>query len=241
MNKEQLSMVKVLDKIKLYEKTGKVVSTNFLDPAEQMEVQNLVNKVPNYFSGGYLEAERKILVIGSEDESIIEDFLQVITLEANRFLSHREVLGSILGLGLKREMIGDILIKENCADVIVQKEMAPYIFQNLNQVGREKVKVSYQTFADLLPIEIKAKEIKTTVASLRVDAIISSGIGVSREVSSKLIQNQRVKWNHKLLENPSKKMNLGDILSIRGYGRIELLSILGETKKDRIRVILKKY
>lgn len=241
MNKEQLSMAKVLDKIKIYEKTGEMVSTNFLDPAEQIEVQNLINKVPNYFTGGYSEAERKILVIGTEEESSIQEFLQVISLEANQNLHHREVLGSILGLGLKREVIGDILIKENRADIIVKKEMASYIFQNLNQVGREKVKISYQTFDNLLPIEMKAKEIKTTVASLRVDAIISSGIGVSREISSKLIQNQRVKWNHKLIENPSKKINLGDILSIRGYGRIELFSILGETRKDRIRVILKKY
>lgn len=241
MKKEQLSMVKVLDKKKAYEKTGKIVNTSFLDPAEQLEVQNLISKVPNCFTGGYLEAERKILVIGTEGEAIAEEFLQVIMLEANHSLYHREILGSILGLGVKREVIGDILIKENRADIIVLKEMASYISQNLHKVGKESVKVSDSTFANLLPIEIKSKEIKTTVASLRVDAIVSSAIGVSREISSKLIQNQKVKWNHKLLENPSKKMSLGDILSIRGYGRVELVSILGETKKDRVRVILKRY
>lgn len=241
MKREKLSMMKVLDKIKIYEKTEKMVSTNFLDPAEQMEVQNLLSKVPNHFFGGYEEAERKILVIGSGEEAKLQSFLQVITIEAKHNLSHREVLGTILGLGLKREFIGDILVKENRADVIVQKDIADYIFQNMNKVGKEKVKVSYQTFENLLQIEIKAKEIKTTVASLRVDAIISSGIGLSREVSSRLVQNQRVKWNHKLLENPSKKMNVGDILSIRGYGRIELASILGETRKDRVRVVLKRY
>lgn len=242
MKKEQLPLIKVLDKIKIFEKKQEITHTNFLDPAEQIEIQNVIRKVPHTLVGGYIEAERKVLVIGLvEEETKPYDFLKVIRIEANKNLSHRDILGSLLGLGIKREMIGDILINANLADIIVLKEISSYVLQNLNKIGKEKVKAYEHKLEELLQIENTKKEIKTTVASLRVDAIVSCGIGVSREISSKLIQTQKVKLNHKLLENASKKISEGDILSIRGYGRLELVSILGETRKDRIRIILKRY
>lgn len=241
MKKEQFVVAKIVDKIRLYEKTGKLVSTQFLDPSEILEVENLISKLPNCCFGGFENAERKIILLGSEEIEEAKEKIQIITIESNQKLSHREVLGSLLGLGIKREVLGDILLKENRADVFVLDEIAKYILQNLERIGREKVKVSLNTYDNLLELENQGKEIKTTVASLRADAIISSGIGVSREVSSKLIQNQKVKLNYKLLENSSKKINVGDKISIRGYGRIELQDILGETRKDRIRVVLKKY
>ena len=242
MKKEQLPLIKVLDKIKIFEKKQEITHTNFLDPAEQIEIQNVIRKVPHTLVGGYIEAERKVLVIGSaEEETKPYDFLKVIRIEANKNLSHRDILGSLLGLGIKREMIGDILINANLADIIVLKEISSYVLQNLNKIGKEKVKAYEHKLEELLQVKKKKKEIKTTVASLRVDAIVSCGIGVSREISSKLIQTQKVKLNHKLLENASKKISEGDILSIRGYGRLELVSILGETRKDRVRIILKRY
>lgn len=241
MKKENLSIAKVLDKIKLYEKTGKIISSCFLDPSELIDVENIISKVPNCCSGGFKDAERKIILFGTEEIEDVKECLAVIRIESSKILSHREILGSVLGLGLKREVIGDILVNSNLADIIVTKEIAKYILQNLNKIGREKVKVSINTFENLLQKEENAKELKTTVASLRIDAIISSGIGVSREISSKLIENQKVKLNYKIIENSSKKINVGDKISVRGYGRIELIEVLGETKKDRIRVILKKY
>ena len=241
MKKENLSIAKIVDKMKLYEKTGKIISSCFLDPSELVDVENIISKVPNCCYGGYEEAERKIILFGTEEIDDVEEWLTVIRVESNKKISHREILGSVLGLGLKREVVGDILVNSNLADVIVTKEIAKYILQNLNKIGREKVKVCLNTFENLLQKEENAKEVKTTVASLRIDAIISSGIGVSREISSKLIENQKVKLNYKIIENSAKKINVGDKISIRGYGRIELIEVLGETRKDRIRVVLKRY
>ena len=241
MRKENLAIAKIVDKIKLCEKTGKLVSTCFLDPAELIDVENIISKVPNCCFGGFEDAERKIILIGIEDVEKIKEYIAIIRIESNKKLSHREILGSVLGLGLKREVIGDILINFNVADIFVTKEIAKYIIQNLDRIGQEKVKVSINTFDNIVQKEENTKELKTTVASLRIDAIISSGIGVSREISSKLIENQKVKLNYKIIDNSAKKVNVGDKISIRGYGRIELVEILGETRKDRIRVILKKY
>lgn len=241
MKKENLSIAKVVDKMKLYEKTGKIISSSFLDPSELIDIENIISKVTNCCYGGFENAERKIILFGTEEIEDVKEWITVIRIESNKKLSHREILGSVLGLGLKREVIGDILVNSNLADVIVTKEIAKYILQNLNKIGREKVKVSINTFENLLQKEENVKELKTTVASLRIDAIISSGIGVSREVSSKLIENQKVKLNYKTIENSAKKINAGDKISIRGYGRIELIEVLGETRKDRIRIVLKKY
>jgi len=246
MKKEQLTVAKVSDKIKKYQKTGLACATNFLDPAEVIDVQHLVSKIPHSFWGGYKNAERKILVFGIDEldarKQFYEEFLEVIFIEANsgKELSHRNILGSLLGLGISREVVGDIILEENRANIIVSKEISKYILQNLEKIGSEKVNVCKCSFENIIKKEDNYKEIKTTVASLRLDAMVSASIGVSREISSKLIEGEKVKLNYRITENTSKQVKVGDKISIRGYGRIELLEILGETRKDRIRVLLKK-
>lgn len=240
MKKEQLLIAKVSDRIKRYEKTGIPCATNFLDPAEVYDLENILKSLPKCFYGGYDNSERNILLIGSDEIDEAKKYLEVITIESSKNLSHREVLGTLIGLGVNRDVLGDIIIKDSRADVIILKDISKYILQNLDRVGREKVKVCNNEFENVLQLEENFKEIKTTVASLRADAIISAGIGVSRDISAKMIKNQKVKLNYKLLESSSKQMKVGDMLSIRGYGRVELVEVLGETRKDRIRVILKK-
>lgn len=245
MEKEQLNIARIADKIRKYEKTGEICHTAFLVPTEALEAKNMVRKIANVFCGGYEEAERKILIIGTDEKEVVGEYMELLTIELltiekNKKMSHREVLGSLLGLGITRDVIGDIIIKDSRADVFVLKEISKYIIQNLQKVGKEKVKIYINSYENLISIEDLSKEIKTTVASLRLDAIISVAIGVSREVSAKMIQNQKVKLNHKIIENTSKQIKTGDKISVRGYGRIELVEVLGETKKDRIRVILKK-
>lgn len=246
MKKEQLTIAKVADKIKKYQKTGLVCATNFLDPAEVIDAQYLVSKLPCLFCGGYENAERKILVLGTDtfetQEEVCEEFLEVIFIESNsgKELSHRSILGSLLGLGINRDVVGDIIVEGNRANVIVSKEISKYILQNLDKIGSEKVRVCKSSFENIIKKEDKFKEIKTTVASLRLDAIVSASTGISREISSKLIENQKVKLNYKITENTSKQIKEGDKISIRGYGRVELVEVLGETRKDRIRVVIKK-
>ena len=240
MNKEQLTIAKITDKIKKYEKTGEICSTNFLDPSEIVDAESIIRRYPNCFFGGYDNAERKVLVIGSDNIENAKEYIEVLTIESNKSMSHREILGSILGLGLNRDIIGDILIKDNRADVFIMKDISRYVLQNLEKVGREKVKIYKNFYENLLEVEDLSKEVKTTVASLRLDAIISASVGISREISTRRVQNEKVKLNHKIIINSSKQVKAGDKISVRGYGRIELVEILGETKKDRIRVVLKK-
>lgn len=240
MEKEQLVIAKVSDKIRKYEKTGIICATNFLDPSEIIEIKNMVNKLPNCFFGGFDDAERKILLIGTDEIAVAMEYVDILRIESNERLSHRNILGSILGLGVNREVIGDIILNENIANVFVIKEISKYILENLDKVGKDKIKICKSTYENMIEPENHAKEIKTTVASLRLDAIISATLGVARELASKMIQNQKVRLNYKLIENTSKQIKIGDIISVRGYGRIELVNVLGETRKERIRIIVNK-
>ena len=236
MKKEQLVVARVADKIRKYEKTGELCYTNFLDPSEIIEVESMLSKVPNYLFGGFSEAERKIIIVGCDDEEVAKEYLEILGIESDEKLVHRSVLGSILGLGVSREVIGDILIRENKANVFVTKDILKYLLQNLDRIGKSKVKVYKETYENLLEPENTKKEMTISVASLRLDAVISVTLGLGREVASKIIQNQKVKLNYKLVENVSKQIKLGDVVSVRGYGRIEIMDIVGETRKGRIRI-----
>ena len=131
MDKSKLALARAFDKVRQYEKTFEVCCTSFLDPAEQAEVTSAVKSVLYNLYGGYEGAERKILIIGTDEPGEVGDFLEVVSIECNEALTHRSVLGSVLGLGVKREMIGDIIINEKCADVIVLGSISNYIANNL--------------------------------------------------------------------------------------------------------------
>ncbi len=240
MEQRSLDKAKIIDKIKLFEKTGEIVYTNFLDPAEIIELDSLYSKYPHFLYGGFDEAERKMLAIGSY-EIIDEIPIAIIEIVSSKKLNHRDVLGSVLGTGIKRDVVGDIIIKENIANVFVTRDISRYLIQNLDKIGREKVKVRLITNDEKLEFEINKKEIKTTIKSLRLDSAIAACFGLSREVSSELVKNAKVNLNYKEVLNPSKPIKEGDLISVRGFGRFELKEVLGETRKDRIRIILDLY
>ena len=124
---------KVRDKIRFYEKTDIISSTNFLTPAEVEEALPVLRGKEFCLSGGFEEAERRIIIIGTKDD-VIYEFCNCLRIEARDVikLSHRDVLGSVLGLGIKREMLGDIIVNENVCDIIVMREMCEYVLNNLN-------------------------------------------------------------------------------------------------------------
>ena len=138
-------------------------------------------------------------------------------------------------------MVGDIIIKECIANIFVTKDISKYLLQNLDKIGHEKVKVRLIKEDEKLEFEIIKKEIKTTVKSLRLDSAVSACFGLSREVSSELVKNAKVNLNYKESLNPSKPIKEGDLISVRGFGRFELKEVVGETRKDRIRVIFDLY
>lgn len=225
-------------------------ATSFLDPRQQAIAESVLDRFDEaayYFDGGIENAERSICVIHNEELDMEEVASPVEILEikwaANSFsakgISHRDVLGSLMGNGIKREMIGDIILEDEKAFVACTREIAQYILSYVSKIGRYAVHIGIAETA--CKNEEKCKTIDTTVASLRLDSILGSGFGVSRAKAADAVKAGKVKLNWEEVLSPSKEVKLGDVISLRGRGRISLDEINGNTRKDRIRIVIKKY
>lgn len=139
-----------------------------------------------------------------------------------------------MGMGCKREILGDIIFIPEGAQFVADKSFTTYIMNNLTQIGSAPVSLTEITEADLLQKEEKVKVISATVAALRLDAVAAAGYGVSRSRMADEIKGQNVKVNWKEAKNAAQPVSEGDIISFRSRGRVEVAEIRGTTKKGRL-------
>lgn len=247
---DKLLLSRVYDAAEKCERSCKEVHTDFLDPNQQkiVEISLKAVKSINYsFEGGYQGAERKVLLLRPDfmfsengyDENNFMELLR-ITPKGNELLTHRDYLGSIMALGIKREKIGDILVRDKNCDLIVLKEISQFIIYNLDKVSNTRVKIDLFDFSLIEESKSDSKEVKTTVASLRLDSVAGSGFGLSRSKMVEFIKAGKVHLNWQETNDPSKVVNKGDVITIRGRGRVVFEEITGKSKKDRFGIILKK-
>ncbi|MDF2878198.1 MAG: hypothetical protein K0S30_1294 [Clostridia bacterium] len=205
-----------------------------------------INNLSGYrLFGGYEEAERQMLGFFPTYET---DFLfPIACLKVSvktgigRALSHRDFLGALLGLGIERDTIGDIMLKPFGAYILIKETMAEYVSYMMTGIGRyHMIEIAAIDFSELEIDKPQTKEINTTVASLRIDAILSAAFGLSRGTCTKLIQNDKAKCNGTDI-SASHLLKQGDIVTLRGYGKIKLRQINGITKKERLHICIEKY
>ena len=199
------------------------------------------------FFGGFSDARRRILAFYHDysAEYITEELpivcLTFIFRNEDR-LSHRDFLGSFMALKLKRDTIGDIVIKEGMAQAAVNETAARDITMSISKIGRTGVKITDSRPFELTLAETEEfRETSCTAASLRLDCIVAAAAKISREKAAALIRSEKTEVNHLPVSSVSAELKEGDILSIRGCGRFILSGINGTTKKGRIHIILKKY
>lgn len=197
------------------------------------------------FFGGHEEAERQIL--GFCPYAITESDLPIGCLQIfvktgiGKPLCHRDFLGALLGLGIERDAIGDLILKPFGAYVIMKKNMMDYVRISLTGIGRyQNIEVEEVGFESLEIEEPKIKTLSVTVASLRLDAILAAGFGISRSNAVKLIQADKAKCNG-MSVTASYILKEGDSVTLRGYGKIKIGPMGGLTKKDRLRIMIEKY
>jgi RNA-binding protein YlmH len=237
-----LNMRRVLDKIEIVLDKHIVQSTDFLNPYERKLARSILNRfldISYTEVGGIEEAERKIILIYPDyyQYDDLDMHIASLMIEADtQKYSHRNFLGSILNLGINREKIGDILIHEDYVQLVVKEEIFQFILINLKRVGREKVNVKEILLEDLRLGDIEYRDILITIPSLRLDALISGSLNLSRKDSQRLIESGKVKVNWEPIERASKDVLEGDIISTKGYGRFILNSVEGISKKERVRV-----
>ena len=242
-------LAKVWDKIQAGIRRDIPANSCFLSPRELEMTRYLFGIVPGLVEfGGYEDAERKMLVYLPEylDESYLtEEDSPMVCLRASFFekdtLSHRDFLGALMGAGIARETVGDICVSKGSCDFFVTDEIAPYVLQNFISAGRTKLHLEAIPLSQVQVPEAETKEIKDTLASLRLDSVISAGFRIGRSQASQYVTTGRAAIDGLPCEKPDKIINEGSKISVRGLGKIKLRTVGGQTKKGRISVVIDRY
>jgi photosystem II S4 domain protein len=240
---------RIIDQAEQAIKTWEVVACDFLSPPELAEIQQMfarLTEVQLIAGGGYPQAERQRLAIARSELPLDSSQVPVAALEiAGNFLfdpvTHRDFLGAMLGCGIVRDKTGDIIVLgEQGAQAIVVPEMVEYLETHLTQVRSVPVKTRRIELSELKIREPKKKELTTVEASMRLDAIASAGFGMSRSKMVEFISGGDVRVNWKDINQPSHIVKSGDLIAIRGKGRLEVGEV-AVTKKERYRVQLTRF
>ena len=247
---ERLLLARAMDKLELARTRSVPGHTGFLSPQERVSVENLLNACghPRHlFYGGFEGAERTVCAFlpdWQEEDIWLEGDCPIKAVRctwSNGTLSHRDFLGSILGLGLDREKIGDLLVGDGECHILALEDVADFLVMNLDQAGRVRLKTSAMELADLKPPEVKVKPIRDTVSSLRLDAVAAAGFSLSRGKAADLIASGKFQLNHRECLKPDRPVAEGDVMSCRGLGKCVLKEVGGPSKKGRIMILLERY
>lgn len=245
----------ILDKMLQCQEDYVPIHTGFLDLHQQNLAQIIVKReikkrgIKALFYGGYEEALRRVLLLLPEyiEETSYEDFedsfgvLEVTKTDRKISLKHRDYLGAFTGLGLKREMMGDILVREEGADLIVLKEILPILLEEYHSVGKSIVQVREKTLQELIFSEITTTRERGSVSSLRLDNVLSEIFYLSRSQAQEWIQKGNVYVNYVEKQKNESLIQVGDTIVVRGKGKTKIEQIEAVNKKNKFPIYYIKY
>ena len=247
---DRLLLARILDKAQQAESRNIPVATDFLSPQQQILAKDLlrlgsISESAYLFLGGYEGAERKLILFLPDwlEPELAESPIRCLRAAFRReeALSHRDFLGSLMGMGIVREKLGDILVADGSADILVLDSVEEFLLQSWDSAGRTKLKVSAIDPLHIHLPEVKCELVRDTVSSLRLDAIVSTGFRMARGKAADLIAAGRVQVNWRECTKPDKLLAAGDTVSARGFGKFELTEVGGLTKKGRTSITVKRY
>jgi len=246
---DRMLLAKLWDKINAGMRKNIPANTCFLSPRELEMAKYLFGEPEGLYAfGGYEDAERKMLIYLPEyleADALYTEDSPCVCLRAAFYqgdsLSHRDFLGALMGAGIGRETVGDICVGKNSCDFFVTAEIAPYILQNFTSAGRAKLSIAKIPLREASIPEPEVKEIRDTLASLRLDSVISSGFRIGRSLAAQYVSTGKTAIDGLPCEKPDKMVGEGSKISVRGLGKIKLHAVNGKTKKDRISVTIHRY
>ncbi len=253
---EKLLLCRVMDKYNAMRNGGYMTSTGFLSDRVSILADRLLRHIgasenEYFFDGGYDGASRKILVFVPDymtaEECRAADNSPLRFVRVSYYkeytLTHRDFLGSLLGDGVTREVIGDILVNDSVktTDIVVIDNILSYMLHSFFTVGRAKIDCNEIERTELFAPEQKTETVKDTVASLRLDGIISAALGMSRDKASQAVSRGLVELNHFPCNKGEKLLSEGDAVTVRGFGKFVLSQVGSLSKKGRIFVEIKRF
>ncbi len=246
-SEDTLLLARAEDAVQLCDKHSYPHFVGFVDERQRALIAAAFRHTPHavcLFFGGYEGAERTLFGAFPSFMQPETALFPLVALECTyretATLTHRDFLGTILSLGVKREKVGDILCGNGRTVVFVGEDIAPFLCDQITKVGGEGVTVTAGLSAPL-DITRAYKEINMTVASPRLDNVVKALTGLAREKAAVLITSGLVSLCHQPCESVSKTVLEGDIVSVRGYGRFRIVSLSNLTKKERIVLVAHKY
>lgn len=248
---ERLLLSRILDKAEACREKNYMTASKFLDERQRSLAQQLLTQSAYeewFFYGGDSEAERCILIFLPEyltEETVWESEenpLAVIRAVKNKEdeLTHRDYLGSLMGLGLARECIGDIRVQQDGADIVVLKEMADYILLNWQRAGRRRLSLSLAGPDCLRPPFEEFEEHTDTVASLRLDSVLATIFRISRAQAAEDIRKGLATVSHTVCIKPDREIKAMERIAVRGRGKGEILEIAGQSRKGRVIIRIRR-
>lgn len=242
---ERLLLVRVCDKLERARTRDIPAASCFLSPRQQALLRQLMPDCG--FFGGLEGAERAMAYV-LPDYLTAEDFfedgpiacLQGTFYEENA-VGHRDVLGALMGAGIRRDAIGDICIHGKTCDIFIQAELSRYLLDNLTSAGRHHMQLTQIPLSQAEKLPQALREIRATVSSLRLDSIIAAGFHLSRGAAAEAISAGRAALNSLTALKPDRGVEVLDEISVRGLGKLRVLEIGGLTKKGRIAVLLGRF
>lgn len=247
MNQDKFIISRIEDKLEQCQRDTFITTTGFLNMHEQSQALNLTKRTGDakaFFYGGYEDAERRILMFVPEafadtlaEALLIEQPLSVLHIKVapgGKKLSHRDYLGAVLGLGLDRSVIGDILVHEHGADMVVRNEILDFLLAEFHSAGRSNLEINIGSVDALTVPEKRIRTVKDTLSSNRLDSVVATAFRVSRSDAAKAIKSGLVFINHEEVTKIDKKVDEGAVIVFRGKGKAVLKELSGVSKKGRI-------
>lgn len=246
-DEDRMLFARLYDRLTAAERKNIPGVTCFLSPREQVLTQKLLPELQVIFFGGHSQAERAIgcwLPDYLDETFLWEPDGPVAAVRATFYekdaLTHRDFLGGLMGIGIKRETVGDIYVLRGSCDFFVTREILPYVLDNFLSAGRTRLHVEEIPLEAVELPPVSVKEIRDTVSSLRLDSLVGSGFGMARGKAADLIAAGRVSINGLPCLKQDKLLEQGDQITARGFGKVILEQVGGRTKKDRISVVLQR-
>ena len=242
-------LARVLDKYELRQKSGAMQHSRFLSERDRLCCEPVLRELEAeaLFWGGYAEAERTVLIFPADwqtaETACSGSASPLAVLRASwrsgEELSHRDFLGALMGLGIERDMVGDILPRPGSCDIVLLREIAPYVLQNLSSAGRASLTLAETEEAEAREAEFRL--LRDTVASVRLDAVVGCGFGLSREKASAAIRAGKVFLNGLECLKPDRSVEAGSRITLRGLGKMELSEVGGLSRKGRTQIVIKRF
>ena len=254
MTDTELLLSRIEDKIRMSETQYRMTNTGFFSLQERSEAAAFCRRrrVRHSFYGGYPEAERTVLLLLPDYMESPEDFtppegenplclVRCTAPQGAPALSHRDYLGSLLALGIKREVIGDILVFPDGADILVLESIAPFLTEHYESAGRVSLTCTRMEISRLRIPESRTQAVCESVASLRLDNLVCAVFGLSRTDAAAAILHGSVFVNDLEAKKPDARLEPGDKLVLRGAGKAIFTEISGTTRKGRLSIRFQKY